>query len=128
MRGDFHEHELEPGIALLQPVPADFVGYRLVLSLPPRDVDFVSHYELDKKPDPTKPYLSYQWFGVSLFEDHQKVERMRRSAHNRGQTAWVATLRFLGQSGLYGIYNERTTHLEVFASPKDLLDLVENVD
>lgn len=112
---------------LVQEIPDGIVAFRLVQNNPPIELDFESHYERGKVPTPGKPYHSYAWFGVSLFEDRSRVERMVKSAHNRGEQAWTAEIRFVAETGLYGVYNGRTTHIEAFAYPHEMLRLVDNV-
>lgn len=109
---------------LLQEIPEGFVGYRLLRSAPPTGIDFQSAYELGKWPTPGKPYRSYAWFGVSLFEDRAKVERFANTAKRKGQTVWIAELVFPADTGLYGIYQAKTTHLEVFGFPHELQVLI----
>jgi hypothetical protein len=112
---------------LLAEIPSGFVGYRKVGRSSPTADDFRSHYELGILPNPAKPYRSYAWFGVSLFEDEGRAERLANTARRRGESAWVARLRFNGGTGLYGVYNPKNTHLEVFAIPQDLLALIDQV-
>jgi hypothetical protein len=118
---------ITPREARLQEVPAGFTGHRVVESYPPKEVDFWSAYELGKVPSPTQQYRSYAWFGVSLFENYTKAERMAQTARGRNKAVWIAELRFRPDSGIYGVYNARTTHLEVFAYPQELLALVAGV-
>lgn len=70
---------------LLQQIPGGFVGYRLVLHDPPLEDDFQSHYELGRVPSPQRPYRSFQWFGVSLFEQRWRVERMLKTSITYGR-------------------------------------------
>jgi hypothetical protein len=106
--------------ALLQPIPAGLVAYRLVQSAISADSDFTSHYERRLKPDPTKAYLSYEWFGVSLYLKPAKLNWHVRTARRKGGDPYIAELQFGPGSGLYGIYKPKTTHLEAFGTPQAL--------
>lgn len=111
---------------LLQNVPGGLVAFRAVLNDPPTEEDFKSHYELGLHPDPTRHYKAYAWFGVSFFLDDAKAERLVETARKRGDSAWLAKITFESDLGLYGTFNEKTTHLEVFGFPHVLLELADS--
>jgi hypothetical protein len=112
---------------LLQEIPDGLVAYRMVLHNPAVESDFHSHYERGVPPRPGMPFRAFQWFGVSLFLDRARAERLTRRAYKQGAEPWVATLRMTSGAGLWGIYTAATTHLEVFAVPQDLLARVDEV-
>ncbi len=111
---------------LLQKIPNGTVAYRMVRNDPPTEDDFKSHYELDVLPNPTKHYKAYAFFGVSFFLDPAKADRLVATAHKRGDDAWNAGVTLKSGFGLYGTYNAKTTHLEVFGFPDDLLELADS--
>ena len=110
---------------LLQEIPADLVVYRMVANDPPTAIDFQSHYERGVQPRPGLPFHAYAWLGVSVFLDRGRAERLAETARRRGGRAAVAALILTSGTGLWGIYTARTTHLELFALPQDLLDRVD---
>jgi hypothetical protein len=110
---------------LLQEIPTDLVVYRMVANDPPTTTDFQSHYERGVQPRPGLPFHAYAWLGVSVFLDRARAERLAETARRRGGPAAVATLILTSGTGLWGVYTVRTTHLELFALPQDLLDRVD---
>jgi hypothetical protein len=112
---------------LLQQIPDDLVVYRMVQHNPPVAYDFQSHYERGAPPTPGMPFKAFAWMGVSMFLDRTRAERLADTARQRGESAWIAELILRPGAGLWGVYNAKTTHLEVFGLPQDLLDRVDNV-
>jgi hypothetical protein len=53
---------------------------------------------------------------------------MAETVSRRGTDAWIAAVEIQPASGLWGVYTERTTHLEVFAYPQDLLSMLRSVE
>jgi len=112
---------------LLQELPDGLIAYRMVQHDPPIGIDFQSHYERGKVPTLTRPFRAYEVLGVSMFVDRTKAERLVSTAHRRGEPAWIATMKLTVGAGLWGVYKPRTTHLEVFGLPQDLLARVDHV-
>lgn len=112
---------------LLQEIPDGLMAYRMVQNDPPIESDFHSHYERGLVASLRRPFRAYAIFGVSMFLDRAKADRLARSAHGRGEPAWIATMNLTAGAGLWGVYKARTTHLEVFGLPPDLLARVDRV-
>jgi len=113
---------------LLQKITGDLVAYRLVESNPPIARDFQSHYERGDRPNPTQHYKAFDWLGVSMFTQRNRVESFVQRARASGRPAWLAEVRLVRGHGMYVIYNSKTTHLEVFGFPQVLLGLVDHID
>lgn len=115
---------------LLQEIPEGFEAWRLVQTDPPTEADFQSHYELGRVP--MRAFPSFALFGVSMFSERSKLDRMIRTRERRGQSSYCARIIFRPQEDdpmmLYGVYKARTAHLEVFAPPQDLLARVDHVE
>jgi hypothetical protein len=112
---------------LLHRIDSEIVAYRMVRHWPPHASDFRSHYEPAVKPDPTKPFRAYEWFGVSMFVDPARVDRLVEHARRRGG-GFRARMLLRPREGLFYVYNSRTSHVEVFGFPDSLLEMVEGVD
>lgn len=119
--------EREAGDLLLQEIPDGFEAFRVVQANPPGEVDFQSHYERGLVPGLSRPFRGFEVLGVSTFADRDRAQRLVKSAERRGERAWLARLTFRADTGLWGLYNARTTHLEVFGLPQDLLARVEEI-
>jgi hypothetical protein len=109
---------------LLQEIPHGVTAYRMVQNDPPTEDDFRSYYELRKIPTLLRPFRTFEVFGVSTYLRQAKAERIMQSAHRRREPAWVAEL---DPSGLWGVYKAKTTHLEVFGLPADLVARVSKI-
>jgi hypothetical protein len=112
---------------LLQELPDGLIAYRMVQHDPAIALDFQSHYERGEVPNLTRPFRAYEVLGVSMFLDRAKAERLASTARRRGEPAWIATMALTMGAGLWGVYKPRTTHLEVFGLPRDLLARVDHV-
>jgi hypothetical protein len=119
---DSRNGEREPEDRLLQSIPEGTVGYRAIDGEVPVYEDFLSHHARGNRPNPTMPYRAYEWVGVSLFLDEARAARLVR----RMERGRVVPLTFRGGIAFSGVFNERTSHLEVFAPPQDLLNLVDS--
>ncbi len=112
---------------LLQEIPDGLIAYRVVQSNPPTEIDFQSYYERGKVRSLRRPFRADEVFGVSLFLSRAKARRLVDTAHRCGEQAWIATMNLRAGAGLGGVYNTKTTHLEVFGLPHDLLARVDQV-
>jgi hypothetical protein len=112
---------------LLQEIPDGLTVYRMVQNDPPIESDFQSYYERELVESLRRPFRAYQVFGVSTFLDRGRAERLLRTAEDRGEPAWIATMNLTAGAGLWGVYKARTTHLEVFGLPQDLLARVDHL-
>ena len=119
----------ETGHVLLQEVPDGTVAYRMVQNNPPQAIDFQSHYERGRVVSLARPFRAYEVLGVSVFRDQARAQRLVDTAQRRAEPAWIARLVFAhgGTAALWGVYKERTGHLEVFGLPQDLLASVDSV-
>lgn len=119
--------EREGNDLLLQEIPDGLEAFRVVQANPPAEVDFQSHYERGLVPGLSRPFRGFEVLGVSTFVDRDRAQRLVRLAERRGGQAWLARLIFRADTGLWGVYNSRTTHLEVFGLPQDLFARVEEI-
>ena len=110
---------------LLQEIPGELVAFRVVQHQPPTLEDFQSQYERRVAPRPDLPFQAYAWLGVSVWLDRDRAERLAERKRAAGEPAWVATLILNSAAGLWGLYNAKTTHIELFALPQDLLARVD---
>jgi hypothetical protein len=109
-------------------VDEEIVAFRIVDGREPLATDFRSHYEAGKRPNLTRRYDAFAWFGVSMFLNRERVDRFAARSRSEGRPAWTATIRLRPESGLHVVYNDQTTHLEVFGFPHVLLEMVDHVD
>lgn len=84
--------------------------------------------KLGKRPTPTGHYKAFSWFGVSLFIDRGRIDRLAARAHEQGQRAGIARVRITPGDGLYAMYTSKSTHLEVFGFPEHLLARVDGIE
>jgi hypothetical protein len=118
---------VQPRDVLLYEVPGGTVAYRVIQLPMPTESDFRSHYEVGMKPNPTRAYRSYAWFGVSHNLQASNLDRLVQTQRSNGGNPHIAERELPDNSGLYAAYNARTHHLEVFGTPPQLRELVRHI-
>jgi len=106
---------------LLQHLSHEAIVYRAVRNDPPGAADFVSHYESGRRPVPSQHYKAFAWFAVSMFASRTTVDRFVQNRAKTGEAWYTAEVRLVPGLGIYVVYRPKTTHLDVFGFPNDLL-------